>query len=444
MNTHSVTRDERGAILIIGLLGSVILIGFLWMIIRLGDTIALRQHAAGAADSVAFSVAVVHARSMNFIVLFNMLMTAILTVRIVLRVLDLVAVVLALPTFGASLAAIPEIEAAMRATTPPIVAALDSLGAAAGAVATSMPSVSRATANYIALSYRPAVTQAIVTSGGQDAFGPVLGLPIQQDATGTEECGRSVQLVGDLIRWPLDKIGLGGVAKLVTKVFKTVIGGASPYFCALGVNVDSPTIPGMEDLQDKTTESCTSKLKEDGTDTTTADGQKLLQECVDAVVGPAQAAADGAVGAASDVANEALGLTPPTSMRLIDDFRNGATGWQVVSVVTVDTASVGLNGMVSLSGFGRRTVADVPAGVNKAVAQAEFYFDCEGRWKGADCGGPADPIWNFGWRARLVPVDVEGATVKAIYEPLNLLFQAEASKGGQMPDLARYPTLVVH
>jgi len=48
---------------------------------------------------------------------------------------------------------------------------------------------------------------------------------------------------------------------------------------------------------------------------------------------------------------------------------------------------------------------DKPNGADFAFAQAEFFYDCGGKWEEGDCNGARsdqeEAMWHFRWRARL-------------------------------------------
>ncbi|HEX2673594.1 MAG TPA: hypothetical protein VHM25_22100, partial [Polyangiaceae bacterium] len=62
---QNLTQDSRGAILIVGIVFGVLLVGALWHIAGIGDAIAWRERAQDAADAGAFENAVWNARGMN-------------------------------------------------------------------------------------------------------------------------------------------------------------------------------------------------------------------------------------------------------------------------------------------------------------------------------------------------------------------------------------------
>src|SRR5687767_1082344 len=95
-------NDERGAILVLGIFMCACMVGALWYLAGIGSAIVYRERMQEAADAIAFSGAVLHARGMNLIVLINLIMAAILAIRVALKVAQL-----ALVTVGTVLSLIP-------------------------------------------------------------------------------------------------------------------------------------------------------------------------------------------------------------------------------------------------------------------------------------------------------------------------------------------------
>jgi hypothetical protein len=84
---RSLRRDERGAIMVMGLMMAVFLVGMLYYVIGLGEAVLYRELLQDASDTAVLSSALIHARGMNFIVLINLIMAALMTVLLVLNVL---------------------------------------------------------------------------------------------------------------------------------------------------------------------------------------------------------------------------------------------------------------------------------------------------------------------------------------------------------------------
>ncbi|RYZ05492.1 MAG: hypothetical protein EOO73_19775 [Myxococcales bacterium] len=152
---NQLKRDERGAIMVIGVVAGALLVGALWHIAGIGDAIAWRERAQDAADAAAFENAVWNARGMNVIVAINIVMSVVLAVFIFWRTV-MVMVTLALVlggilcVFTAGLgcgftAAVARAEMWMVRQDPPftekIMRILTAMSAAEVAVATATPIV---------------------------------------------------------------------------------------------------------------------------------------------------------------------------------------------------------------------------------------------------------------------------------------------------------------
>lgn len=114
-------QDEKGAILIIGIVMGTLLVGGLWHIASIGDAILFREHMQDAADSAAFESAVWNARGMNLLAMINILMSAVMAVLVVWRLaMMFITVALVLLTIACIAAAFP--------LTAPVAAPICALG----------------------------------------------------------------------------------------------------------------------------------------------------------------------------------------------------------------------------------------------------------------------------------------------------------------------------
>ncbi|MEI8255648.1 MAG: hypothetical protein WCJ30_08255 [Deltaproteobacteria bacterium] len=124
MSTATIERHEHeretlaggtdGAIMVLGLFMALFLVGALYFLMGIGHTVMYRERMQDASDAAAFSAAVMDARGMNLIALINIIMACALAILVALRAVQLICVAgmalaaaLAVPTWGASLAAIP-------------------------------------------------------------------------------------------------------------------------------------------------------------------------------------------------------------------------------------------------------------------------------------------------------------------------------------------------
>ncbi len=78
--------DTRGATMVMGIFMAVLLVGMLYYLMGIGETIVYRERMQDAADSGAFAAAVMHARGMNILALINEVIGAILGVLVALKI----------------------------------------------------------------------------------------------------------------------------------------------------------------------------------------------------------------------------------------------------------------------------------------------------------------------------------------------------------------------
>src|SRR5579871_5744799 len=87
LSTRDIVRDTRGAIMVMGLFLCVLVAAGLWYLSGLGEAIVYRERTQEAADAVAFTIAAAHAKGMNVLVLINLTMALILSIRVALKAL---------------------------------------------------------------------------------------------------------------------------------------------------------------------------------------------------------------------------------------------------------------------------------------------------------------------------------------------------------------------
>ena len=111
LESPSLRIDERGAISLLTLFFLVFLLGGIAALLGLNFEIRFKEGLQDGSDAVAFSAAVILARGMNLLVLFNQIMMLLVAILVALRlaqtlliIASIVAAALAWVTFGASLA----------------------------------------------------------------------------------------------------------------------------------------------------------------------------------------------------------------------------------------------------------------------------------------------------------------------------------------------------
>jgi len=83
--------DTRGAVLLMGVFLGTTLVGALWYLIGISETVIFRERVQEAADAAAFSSAALHAKGMNFIAAMNVIMFAITSIWLALRLIEDIA-----------------------------------------------------------------------------------------------------------------------------------------------------------------------------------------------------------------------------------------------------------------------------------------------------------------------------------------------------------------
>ena len=82
----SLLREDNGAMMVIGVFMAVFVVGMLYYITGIGETIVYRERMLDAADAGSFAGAVMYARGMNVVALLNMIMAIVIAVLVALKV----------------------------------------------------------------------------------------------------------------------------------------------------------------------------------------------------------------------------------------------------------------------------------------------------------------------------------------------------------------------
>ncbi|HVJ94736.1 MAG TPA: hypothetical protein VM580_33345 [Labilithrix sp.] len=93
-------HDNRGAVMLTGLFMSCFLIGALWFLIGVGDTLVFRDKMQEATDHAAYASAALHAKGMNFISLCNLVLLAGVTIHIILGIIHDISLALCIISIG--------------------------------------------------------------------------------------------------------------------------------------------------------------------------------------------------------------------------------------------------------------------------------------------------------------------------------------------------------
>ena len=458
--------------MVFGLLACVLLVGLLWTVIGVGEMTSFRERAQDAADSTAYSTAVMISRGMNTLVLFNILMSLVLAVRVALKVLQFALLIAggvlllagfftAGATVGPAMAlfsAAGTVQSMLASVNPVIAAGLEGLQMAAGGVQTAMPAFAQGAGTYAGKQYAPLVKDVFVAAPYAEEPELLVNPPaLREDQFAGVPCKHAGEAAVDVMFFIVGKLIPAEFISPIRGALQKAIGGlvgnpvTALYFCELGVNIHPPETPSLDDAVEHVKKECLKKLglpeaRDKFDDQLTVAQRTELQSCVNATSNAVDEAKDLAAETASKALNGKIGMPPTLNL---DRWSNGDPGSQIVAVVTLQTDGALRAGKgVSIASWGNSQVsATPPPQANKAFAQSETYYDCAGRWD-ADCHGMDEAMWNFAWRARLVSVDPEGSFIKdevsKANEALKSALRATGSNAAPVQSLINAPSLMVH
>jgi hypothetical protein len=388
--------DERGAIILMGVFMCIILVGALWFIAGVGDSIVYRERMQEAADAVVFSAATVQARGMNIIVMINLLMAAILAIRVAINMIKFLCTILG-PIFTAAGFFFPPLEVIGDALdefaidmqeldtelTPVIDDALKGLNGAWKGVRDATPELAEASGLEMENDYKSVVQigESDPAVGG-DLPPETTSLPIE-DGTLDKLCKEAGEAVGGLFG-----LIMGGNASVGKGIGSALADGDPTYFCQLpGATGSPPTSP----CSDPSLPS----FPDGGEDA----GAKAKSACLDAAAGATSTAL---TGAPSDYAPAQVRSTPAAGSSSGLGWYNGSNESQVASILTANSHATSFANydtqFVSIAAQGKvkMPAPTLASGQTEAWSQAEFFYDASGAWKDLK----DDAMWNFYWRAR--------------------------------------------
>ncbi len=419
--------DQRGAVMVLGVVMAALMVGVLWHLVGVGDAIIYRERMQEAADATAFESAVWHARTMNLLVVLNIIMSAILAFLAMWRLAELLvglaAAVVAILCFIPGLQGLASLEGQLvrleewLVEKDPKVAAnvekwLIRVSKAEKVVSTVAPALNlgMAAANNTtyygrgsSVDFAVPVSASIVPSVETKAWRPEVpyrmnlsaaapAMPVQSDSFEVL-CGKAGAFVPKQFAGLMDRFHvpnwkkgfdlLGSVLGKITQTF-------TPFFCGMG---KAPSAIGdpVDELAKKTCDQekaqyeAQIRLPDAGTGRHRAfEYDKCVDRNKDAI-NKKQRAVDKA------------GLDNRPA-KVWDFAANGTLALQVWSIVHGSPRwSYGDDEEVALAAPGAAPQREDAMDTHWAVAQAEYYFETKDPWIKAS----AAAMWTIGWKARL-------------------------------------------
>jgi hypothetical protein len=232
--------NERGAIMLIAVFFAIFGVAILYYMIGMSQAVLFRERMQDAADATALSDAITNARGMNFIVLLNIVMAALMAILVTIKLVEglailgmFIAAALAWPTFGASLAAIPPLRSIQQGmsdlyevTKTPVYTALEILHQ----TATTVKQIT------------PGAADEVASSDGTEHWGNSsirsfalgsrvsIGLPVEDDSF-DNLCGRAGTYPAKLAANMLSGSALQPIANELSSAMGEITQSLSSWFC---------------------------------------------------------------------------------------------------------------------------------------------------------------------------------------------------------------------
>jgi hypothetical protein len=254
-------QDERGAIAVMTVFMAIFAVAVLYGFVGTYSALAFREGMQDAADAAALSSAVIHARSMNFIVLVNIIMAALMALLIAVKLMEglcilgmILAAALAWPTFGASLALLPPLASAQQSIheayeplKKSVDSALDILHLVENIVKTAAPIAATAivTEELVTGGMQPA-DAGFVQSGAAPGGNPVASpLPLETDTFSTL-CDKGGEELATVIALPIQKLDPSGWVEGALKAAANAMTGAFETWLCGGGSSKPPSMDRNE------------------------------------------------------------------------------------------------------------------------------------------------------------------------------------------------------
>jgi hypothetical protein len=419
---------------VLGIFMAACVVGMLWYLAGLGMTVLHRERLQEASDAVGFSAAVLHARGMNLLVLINLIMACVLGVRVAMKVVQAAAAtigVIALFIPGGqgvaaqSFTVAGRMQMVIQRAERPIDNSLKALSRAQVGIARVVPTASLAGAVQVGTKYQPAVfmSEALNLELFQRPASGLSGLKSLPVVEGSEDrlCREAGNAVVQIAMWLMHLPLSPDLARKAGELIGSGVEAGGAYFCEMGDGGGQPPKTGSNDAsaiadsckQDKA--AAEQQASGGGADTKKApefDEEKCKKD-KQRQVDDEKRRAGLDKGAQPRRNKNGQGMTPK---KVAPDFKNGSSQAQFVGLShgRREPLELSLTG-VKAGAWRSREAIEIPSSGLHAFSQAEYFFDCKGKWSADDCNGSGESaMWRFRWRARLVRFNGGGRAVENV------------------------------
>jgi hypothetical protein len=390
-------HDDRGAVLMTGLFMSCFLIGALWFIIGIGDTIVFRDMMQEAVDHGAFASAALNAKGMNFIALCNLVLLAAVTIHIVLGIAHDIALVVCLASLGTSCGVWANMRRVYTGYFKVLKPAAKAIHSAEVVAAHAYPVMGFVEGMQIGRSY-----------GGRGGTGPVTVLPLSRsllpggNSGTTEMVSQGLPVIARPMSFLCKKIASVGINAVFTDALGVSRSGASGALLdrakqLIGASLEArycngggmgSAVVGAQIEQAQRTDDEKKKAPQ------AEDAKKPSQKKSDASHGSAAGGVDPGFDAF-------WGADGP--LVVVGGAGNGTKYFQTQAINLAPSMKDASESRVGIArgtrlGMSRYELSVRPVGY---FAQAEFYFDCDQTWSAPNCNDEDNATFQIKWRARL-------------------------------------------
>ncbi len=266
-------KCDRGAVMVATIFMTLILVAVLYMVIGLGRTIVMKEGMQDAADAAAYSSAIFNARGMNLIVFINLLMAALVSILIAIRVaqsvMTLAAGILAGMAF-ASMGGTGPLAAQATYQAIQLNNTYNNAKKVIDKILEALHTTQQATSAVVPwVAMTRGMTEAAIhhdPARGAFAIPGSIVLPVESDEF-SELCGRGGEFIAGasvaVLPGPLKSLAdfvptdaIGEVAEL-TSGFLCGDGGGEPPNYRQTINRELPRHPNETDCQDQGSAECT-------------------------------------------------------------------------------------------------------------------------------------------------------------------------------------------
>lgn len=263
--------------MVLAIFMAMIVIGFLYYLVGLGDAILAQERMQDAADATAFSSAVIHARGMNVLAMLNIIMASMLAILVLmgmivsllqLGILVLGAAGFLIPGLWAGISPLKKTQDVVSKIesrlTKPVEKAVQGIHKIQGPLSKAIPIIANVNAMKLAReSYGPVVEAGLT-------FPILSGLPTVEGETETL-CRKAGEYAGEMAAFPITAIlkEIGGkpgsyLADFLVDKAKSVGGAYGMYYCGLGPKPPAPSHPvdkGLPEINSTSGATCKSQYE---------------------------------------------------------------------------------------------------------------------------------------------------------------------------------------